>query len=77
MIPDYFHYLLTGVIAAEYTNSSTTQLVRLCRKVSWSNARMVDDKKQYVKCFLKKRWRKNSFHDSRQSGSFGGNRVTW
>ena len=27
MIPDYFHYLLTGVKTQEYTNASTTQLV--------------------------------------------------
>ncbi len=27
MIPDYFHYLLTGVKAVEYTNASSTQLV--------------------------------------------------
>jgi rhamnulokinase len=27
MIPDYFHFLLTGVKKSEYTNASTTQLV--------------------------------------------------
>lgn len=27
MIPDYFHFLLSGVKAVEYTNASTTQLV--------------------------------------------------
>lgn len=27
LIPDYLHYLLTGRIAAEYTNASTTQLL--------------------------------------------------
>lgn len=28
MIPDYLHYLLCGVKAAEYTNATTTQLIR-------------------------------------------------
>jgi len=27
LIPDYLHYLLTGVMATEYTNATTTQLV--------------------------------------------------
>ncbi|WP_263064433.1 rhamnulokinase [Dickeya dadantii] len=29
MIPDYFHYRLTGRMACEYTNASTTQLLNL------------------------------------------------
>jgi len=29
MIPDYFHYLLTGKLGTEYTNATTTQLVNL------------------------------------------------
>lgn len=34
MIPDYFHYRLTGHIGCEYTNASTTQLLNL-RQKSW------------------------------------------
>lgn len=29
MIPDYLHYLLTGIASAEYTNATTTQLVNI------------------------------------------------
>jgi rhamnulokinase len=32
MIPDYFHYLLTGVRVSEYTNATTTQLVNVRTK---------------------------------------------
>lgn len=32
MLPDYFHYLLTGIMAAEYTNATTTQLVNADKK---------------------------------------------
>lgn len=32
MIPDYFHYLLTGKTATEYTNATTTQLVNATTK---------------------------------------------
>jgi rhamnulokinase len=34
MMPDYFHFLLTGEIANEYTNASTTQLIDV-RSKSW------------------------------------------
>jgi len=32
MIPEYFNYLLTGKVAAEYTNATTTQLVNAGKK---------------------------------------------
>lgn len=32
MVPDYFHYLLTGVKKQEYTNATTTNLVNAARK---------------------------------------------
>jgi len=35
-LPEYFHYRLTGIIAAEYTQASTTQLLDV-RTRSWSN----------------------------------------
>ena len=35
MIPDYFHYLLTGEKAAEYTNATTTQLIEPYKK-TWN-----------------------------------------
>lgn len=35
MIPDYFHYLLTGEKAVEYTNATTTQLIEPHKK-SWN-----------------------------------------
>lgn len=37
MIPDYFHYRLTGNIHCEYTNASTTQLLNL-RQKSWDSS---------------------------------------
>ncbi len=39
MIPDYFHYLLTGKAATEYTNATTTQLV--CPKTKIWNRDLV------------------------------------
>lgn len=39
MIPDYFHYLLTGKAATEYTNATTTQLV--CPKTKTWNWELV------------------------------------
>ena len=32
MIPDYFHYRLTGVQKQEYTNATSTNLVNAARK---------------------------------------------
>ncbi|HEY4537055.1 MAG TPA: rhamnulokinase [Erysipelothrix sp.] len=32
MIPDYFHYLLTGKMVNEYTNATTTQLVSIYKR---------------------------------------------
>lgn len=37
MIPDYFHYLLTGKMVQEYTNATTTQLVNPHTR-SWDHA---------------------------------------
>ncbi|MCV9880153.1 rhamnulokinase [Brenneria izbisi] len=37
LIPDYFHYRLTGAISCEYTNASTTQLLNLADK-TWDSA---------------------------------------
>jgi rhamnulokinase len=36
MVPDYFHYLLTGTKSTEYTNATTTQLVSPTTK-QWDN----------------------------------------
>ena len=36
MMPDLLNYWLTGVIACEYTNATTTQMID-CRKRSWSS----------------------------------------
>jgi rhamnulokinase len=32
LLPDYFHFLLTGVVMTEYTNATTTQLVNALRR---------------------------------------------
>lgn len=37
LIPDYFHYRLTGKVSCEYTNASTTQLLSLTDK-TWDDA---------------------------------------
>lgn len=42
MLPDYFHYRLTGVAAAEYTNATTTQLVHpKTRDWNWDLIRLL------------------------------------
>lgn len=32
LVPDYFHFLLTGKMCCEYTNATTTQLVNVQTK---------------------------------------------
>lgn len=41
MVPDYFHYLLTGVKVNEYTNATTTQLVNVNTK-DWDRQLLKD-----------------------------------
>ena len=43
MIPDYFHYLLTGKPVQEYTNATTTQLVDpVTKDWNWELIRRLD-----------------------------------
>lgn len=43
MIPDYFHYLLTGKLVQEYTNATTTQLVDpVTKDWNWELIRKLD-----------------------------------
>lgn len=40
MVPDYFHYLLSGAMKNEYTNATTSQLVNIAsRDWDWEPAR--------------------------------------
>ena len=61
MIPDYFHFLLTGMYSNEYTNASTTQLVSPVTK-TW-------DEELIRKLGLPL----SMFHELKMPGSFLGN----
>ncbi|MBP7349618.1 MAG: rhamnulokinase [Butyrivibrio sp.] len=60
MIPDYFHYLLTGEYSNEYTNASTTQLVSPLTK-NWD-----------YDLIKKLGFPPHIFHDLKMPGSFLG-----